>query len=77
MISKSQLPMAAPTFFIPKKDGSKRYVVDWQGINAITIKDAYPLPLLNNLLDMAQGATIMLKLYLTASYNQIPIRKED
>ena len=64
-------------FFVLKKDGSKRYVVDWQGINAITVKDAYPLPLLDNLLDMAQGVTIMSRLDLTASYNQIPIRQED
>ena len=77
MISESRSPVAAPTFFVLKKDGSKRYVVDWRGINAITVKDAYPLPLLDDLLDMAQGATIMSKLDLTASYNQIPIHKED
>ena len=77
MISESQSPVVAPTFFMPKKDGSKRYVVDWQGINAITVKDVYPLPLLDNLLDMAQGVTIMLMLDLTASYNQILIQKED
>ena len=51
--------------------------MDWRGINAITVGDAYPLPLLDDLLDMAQGATIMLKFDLTASYNQIPIREED
>ena len=77
MIRPSRSPVAAPTFFVPKKDGSKRYVVDWRGINAITIKDAYPLPLLDDLLEMAQGATIMSKFDLTASYNQIPIREED
>ena len=77
MIQPSRSPVTAPTFFVPKKDGSKQYVVNWRGINAITIKDAYPLPLLDDLLDMAQGATIMSKFDLTASYNQIPIREED
>ena len=77
MIRPSRSPVAAPTFFVPKKDGSKRYVVDWRGINAITVRDAYLLPLLDDLLDMAQGATIMSKFDLTASYNQIPIREED
>jgi len=77
MIRPSRSPVAAPTFFVPKKDGSKRYVVDWRGINAITVKDVYPLPLLDDLLDMAQGATIMSKFNLMASYNQIPIREED
>jgi len=73
MIRPSRSPLAAPTFFHPKKDRGKRYIVDWRGINAITIKDAYPLPLLDDLLDMAQGASIMSKFNLTASYNQIPI----
>jgi hypothetical protein len=77
MISPSRSPVAAPTFFVPKKDGSRRYVVDWRGINTITVKDAYPLPLLDDLLDMAQGATLMSKFDLTASYNQIPIRQQD
>jgi hypothetical protein len=77
MISPSRSPVAAPTFFVPKKDGSQQYVVDWRGINAITIKDAYPLPLLNNLLDMAQGAVVMSKFDLMASYNQILIRQQD
>jgi hypothetical protein len=77
MISPSRSPVAAPTFFVPKKDGSRRYVVDWRGINAITVKDAYPLPLLDDLLDMAQGATLMSKFDLMASYNQIPIRQQD
>ena len=77
MIRPSQSPVAAPTFFVPKKDGSKQYVVDWRGINTITIRDMYPLPLLDDLLDMAQGTTIMSKFDLTASYNQILIREED
>src|SRR5258706_11331891 len=77
MIRPSRSPVAAPTFFVPKKDGSKRYVVDWRGINAITVKDAYPLPLLDDLLDMAQVAAIMSKFDFTARYNQIPVTAED
>jgi len=77
MIRLSRSPLAAPTFFRPKKDGGKWYIVDWRGINAITIKDVYPLPLLDDLLDMVQGASIMSKFDLTASYNQIPIREKD
>ena len=43
----------------------------------ITIKDAHPLPIMDDLLDSAKGSKIMSKLDLTASYNQIPIREED
>src|SRR5258708_34284776 len=77
MICPSMSPIVAPCFFVPKKDRTKRHVVDWRGINAITIKDAHPLLIMDDLLDLAAGSTIMLKLDLTASYNQIPIREED
>jgi hypothetical protein len=77
MIRPSKSPLAAPCFFVPKKDGTKRHVVDWRGINAITIKDAHPLPIMDDLLDLARGSKIMSKLDLTASYNQIPIRESD
>jgi hypothetical protein len=77
MIRPSTSPIAAPCFFVPKKDGTKRHVVDWRGINAITVKDAHPLPIMDDLLDLARGSKIMSKLDLTASYNQIPIREKD
>src|SRR5258706_1306254 len=77
MIRPSTSQIAAPCFFIPKKDGTKCHVVDWRGINTITISDAHPLPIMDNLLDLAKGSKIMSKLDLMASYNQIPIRKED
>ena len=77
MISPSQSPVGAPCFFVGKKDGTKRYVVDWRGINKITIRDVHPLPIMDDLLDLAKGSRIMSKLDLTASYNQIPIREED
>jgi len=77
MIRPSKLLIAAPCFFIPKKDRTKHHVVDWQGINSITIRDMHPLPIMDNLLDLAKGSRIMSKLDLTASYNQIPIKEED
>jgi hypothetical protein len=77
MIRPSTSPIAAPCFFVPKKDGTKRHVVDWRGINSITMKDAHPLPIMDDLLDLARGSKVMSKLDLTASYNQIPIREQD
>ena len=41
MIHPSTSPIGAPCFFIAKKDGTKRYVVDWRGINKITVRDAH------------------------------------
>src|SRR6202011_4108549 len=49
-IRPSKSPMASPFFFIKKKDGSLRPVQDYRRVNDMTIKDAYPLPLISELL---------------------------
>ena len=45
----SKSPIAAPVFFIKKKDGSLRLVQDYRALNAITVKNRYPLPLISKL----------------------------
>lgn len=51
-IQPSKSPTASPCFFIPKKDTKKnRLVVDWRKINAITVKDQYPLPRTDEIMD--------------------------
>ncbi|KXN81019.1 hypothetical protein AN958_06356, partial [Leucoagaricus sp. SymC.cos] len=52
----SKSPMASLCFFIKKKDGSLRLVQDYQTLNAITIKNQYPLLLILELVDKLQGA---------------------
>jgi hypothetical protein len=44
MIEPSDSPMAAPLFFVPKKDGGQRMCIDYRKLNEITVRDAYPLP---------------------------------
>ena len=44
-------PTAAPVFFVPKKDGTKRPVIDYQKLNDITIQDSYPLPRIDKIMD--------------------------
>jgi len=44
MIEDSKLPMGAPLFFVGKKDGTQRMVIDYRKLNDITVKDAYPYP---------------------------------
>jgi hypothetical protein len=49
-ISQSKSPLGASVFFIKKKDGKLRFVQDYQALNAITRKNQYPLPLINDLI---------------------------
>ena len=49
-IRPSKSPMASPVFFIKKKDGALQLVQDYQALNAITVKNKYPLPLISELI---------------------------
>jgi len=50
-ISRSTLPAVALTLFVPKPDGTLRLCIDYRGLNKITIKNRYPLPLMSELQD--------------------------
>jgi hypothetical protein len=55
-IRQSKSPLGAPVFFIKKKDGKLRFVQDYRALNAITRKNRYPLPLIDNLIHRLKGA---------------------
>ena len=55
-IRHSQSPAAAPILFVKKPDGSLRLCVDYRGLNKVTIKNRYPLPLIGELMDKCGGA---------------------
>lgn len=76
-IRHSKSPAGAPIFFVSKKDGSLRLVVDYRGLNKITIPNKYPLPLVSELLDRLGGARVFTKLDLRGAYNLIRIRPGD
>ena len=76
-IKPSKSPAASPVFYIKKKDGSLRLVVDYRHLNAITIKNRYPLPLSADLLDKLSSANIFSKLDLRWGYNNIRIKDGD
>ena len=76
-IRASHSQYSAPVLLIKKRDGSYRFVVDYRKLNSITIQDRYPLPNLEQTLQMFGGHKYYLKLDLRAGYFQIPIREED
>jgi hypothetical protein len=61
-ICPSKSPMAAPVFFMKKKDGGFWLVQDYQNLNDITVKNAYPLPLISDVIDQLRGAKVFGKL---------------
>ena len=62
---------------VEKKDGSLRMVVDYRALNEVTIKNKYPLPIINDLFDQLQGAKVFLKIDLRSGYHQLKIREKD
>ena len=76
-IRPSQSPMASPFFFIDKKDGKLRPCQDYRYLNEHTIKNAYPLPLITELLDKLKGARWFTKLDICWGYNNVRIRDGD
>ena len=62
---------------VEKKDGYLRMVVDYRALNEVTIKNKYPLPMINDLFDQLQGAKIFSKMDLQSGYHQLKIREQD
>ncbi|SOV05166.1 uncharacterized protein UDID_17854 [Ustilago sp. UG-2017a] len=76
-ISLSDSPAASPILFVKKKDGSLRLCVDYRGLNRITIRNRYPLPLIDKLLDRLREARFFTCIDLRGAYNLLCIAKGD
>ncbi|GAB5407488.1 MAG: hypothetical protein Aurels2KO_57190 [Aureliella sp.] len=77
LIRPSKSPWGAPVLFANKKDGGLRFCIDYRWLNQRTIKNRYPLPLPEELMDRLQGAKVFSRLDLRSGYWQMPIRPED
>ena len=76
-IVPSKSPQASPFFFVPKKDGTLHPCQDYQYLNSHTIRNAYPLPLIPELMDDMKDSTIFTKFDIHWGYNNIRLQKED
>ena len=63
--------------FVPKKSGGLRICIDYRELNKQTTKDAYPLPLPDEVQDQLAGSTIFSTLHLQNGYWQLPVQQED
>ena len=77
LIQPSSSPWGYPALFVKKKDKSLRMCVDYRPLNAVTIKNKYPLPRIDILFDQLAKAKVFSKIDLRSGYHQIKIRSED
>ena len=76
-IRPSCSPWGAPILFAAKKDGGLRFCVDYRWLNKQTVRDEYPLPRMDDLLDWSHGKRVFTSLDGHSGYHQIRIRTED
>lgn len=76
-IRESKSPAGAPILFAPKKDGGLRLCVDYRGLNAVTVKNRYPLPLISEIMDRVSGAQYFSKIDLKDAYHRLRIKEGD
>jgi hypothetical protein len=76
-IRQSKSPLGAPVFFIKKKDGKLHFIQDYRALNAITRKNRYPLPLIDDLIHQLKDAHYFTKLDVCWGYNNVRIREGD
>ena len=76
VIQPSCSPWASPIVLVPKKDGKLRFCVDYRRLNAITTKDVFPLPRVDDILDALGGAKYFSSLDLLSGYWQVQLDEE-
>ena len=73
----STSPFASPTILVKKKDGSMRLCIDYRKLNAVTKKDAHPLPRIEDLFDTLTGSKFFSRLDLAIGYHQVEVHPDD
>ena len=77
VIQPSNSEWASPPVLVRKKDGTVRWCIDYRALNNVTIKDAYPLPLISECLDTLSGTNFFSTLDLASGYWQIELAEGD
>lgn len=76
-IEESTSPWSSPIVLVKKKDKTLRFCIDYRRLNAITIKDAFPLPRIDEIFDQLSDAVYYTKFDFKSGYFQVPLSEED
>ena len=76
-VRPSVSPWGALVLLVKKKDGTMRLCVDYRQLNKMTVKNMYPLPRMDDLMDQLVGACVFSKIDLRSGYHQIRVKSED
>ena len=76
-IEESTSPWSSPVVLVKKKDKTMRFCIDYRRLNAITTKDAFPLPRIDEIFDQLTDAKYYTKFDFKSGYFQVPLSKED
>ena len=68
---------ASPSVLVRKRDGSVRWCIDLRKLNDVTVKDCYPLPLLQDCIDALEGCRYFTTLDMASGYYQLEVAEED
>lgn len=77
VIGESNNPWVSPAVLVKKKDGPLRFCVDYRKLNDVTIKDYYPLPKIDNILDCLEGNSWFYTLDLKSGFWQVNLAPND
>lgn len=76
-LRRSTSPYGSMALIVKKKDGTPRVVIDYRALNELTVKNKYPLPLMDELFDRVHGAKFFTKIDLRSGFHQIRLHEDD